>query len=52
VDARTYHIVAINERTGFRETLTRSPLTHAEACTMKDKFDPHKDVRIQLEEVK
>lgn len=50
--ARWYHVVAINERTGRRERLTSSPLSHHEAVVMKGKFRPHRDVRIQLEEVR
>lgn len=48
---RLYNLVAINERTGFKEYLTSSPVTHSEANTMRTKFNPHKDVRIQLEGV-
>ena len=46
-----YHIVAINERTRRRETVTSYPLDHSAACRLKGKFTPHKDVRLQLSPV-
>lgn len=49
--ARLYHLVAINEKTNKKTYLTGYPMTHEECCIMKSKFNPHKDVRIQLEEV-
>ena len=49
---RLYHLVAINERTGKRTRLTSYPMDHRHAVTMKSKFNPHKDVRIQLEPAK
>lgn len=49
---RLYHIVAINERTGRKYYLTGYPMDHHSCCVMKSKQSkPHKDVRIQLEEV-
>jgi hypothetical protein len=49
---RMYHLVAINERTGKKTRLTSSPMGHQRAVTNKSKFNPRKDVRIQLEPVK
>lgn len=48
---RMYHVVAINERTGKKEYLTATPVTHQEALTILSKQRPHKDVRKQLEPV-
>lgn len=31
---RLYHVVAINERSGFEERLTGYPVEHKEACTI------------------
>ena len=50
--SRLYHIVAINERTGRRERQTSYPMDHQHCMTMKSKMTPHRDVRIQLEELK
>lgn len=47
---RLYHVVAINERTGRKEYLTATPVTHQEGVTiMRKQSGPHRDVRIQLE---
>jgi hypothetical protein len=46
---KLFNVIAINERTKTKTVLTNSPLNHGEAVTMKDKFTPHKHVRIQLE---
>jgi len=46
---RMYHVIAINERTGKKTYLTRTPVTHQEALTVLRKQRPHKDVRKQLE---
>ena len=48
---RLYHLVAINEKTGAKVYLSDYPITHAVACVWKSKFNPHKNVRIQLEQV-
>jgi hypothetical protein len=49
---RLYHLVAINERTGRKDYLTRYPMPHEDCCVMKSKQSrPHRDVRIKLEEV-
>lgn len=45
---RLYLLLAINDRTKKSKWLTPSLLTHAEACAMKSKFNPHADVRIML----
>lgn len=49
--AKMYDLIAINERTGRVEKLTAYPATHHEAVTMKNKFNPHRDVRIQLKQI-
>lgn len=53
---RTYHVVAINEKTGYTEYLTATPVTHREGCIIIRKLHPRPRgaawcVRIQLEEV-
>lgn len=48
---RMYHIVTINEKRNRKVHVTRSPLTHKEACTMLTKFTPHPELRRMLEEV-
>ena len=45
---RLYDLVAINERTGKQTRLNNEALTHSEACTLRSKFNIHKDVRILL----
>ncbi len=50
--SRRYHLVAINGKTGRKERVSSSPLSHHEAVTMKSKFNPHRNVRIQLEELR
>jgi len=52
MSTRLYHLVAINEKNGWKEYLTAFPMTHEECCTMKAKFSAHPARRIQLEEVK
>lgn len=47
---RLYHLQAVNERSGRVVRLTGYPMNHAQCCTMKGKFTPHKDVRIELTE--
>ena len=48
---RMYHVVAINERTGRKDYLTMTPVTHHEGVTIvRKQSGPHKDVRIQLED--
>jgi hypothetical protein len=48
---KLYHLVAINEKHGWKVYLTGYAMTHAECCTMKSKFSYHPARRIQLEEV-
>lgn len=48
---RMYHLVAINNKTEVATVLTVHPVTHSEACTMKNKFSCHPARRIQLREV-
>jgi hypothetical protein len=48
---RLYHLVAINEK-GKIEVLTSYPDSHRHCMTMKSKFTPHKNVRIQVVEKK
>ena len=47
---RMYHVIVINERTGRKVYMTRTPVTHAEGCTMLSKIDARKHCRKQLEE--
>lgn len=47
---RLYHVVAVNDRTGFGTPLTAYPMPHPEACAMRGKFNPASHVRIVLEE--
>lgn len=47
--SRMYNVVVINERTGKKEYLNSSPMTHHEAVTFKKKQRPHRDTRFQLE---
>lgn len=48
---RLYHLVAINEKGGWKVYLTKYAMTHTECCVMKGKFSSHPARRIQLEEV-
>lgn len=48
---REYNLIAVNEKTDKKTYLNSSPLTHAEAVTMKSKFNARPSVRIQLEEI-
>jgi hypothetical protein len=48
---RLYHLVAINEKTGKIVVLTSYP-SHRHCMTMKSKFTPHRNVRIQVVEKK
>lgn len=49
---RQYHVVAINERTGFKERLTSYPVGHEVAVRIQDKSGAAApNVRKQLEEV-
>lgn len=50
-NTRLYNLVAVNEKTGEKTTLTKRPSSHKEAVTMKDKFDSKVGRRIELEEV-
>jgi len=45
---KTYHIVAINEKTGDSIFMTRYAMTHDKACEMLKKFTSHKGRRLQL----
>jgi hypothetical protein len=47
---RLYHLVAVNDRTGYREAVTARPDTHAACATMQSRFNLHPDVRLVLEE--
>lgn len=35
-----YHVVRVNDKTGFKVYMTGEPVTHAEACTLKSKLNP------------
>lgn len=50
-DARSYHVVVINERTEVKTYMTAMPVTHAEGCTILGKITDYKWLRKQLEEV-
>ncbi len=47
---RKYNLIAVNEKTDEKTTLTKTPVPHAEAVTMKGKFDDKPGRRIQLED--
>jgi len=48
---RLYHLVAINEKTGKKYFLTRTPMTHEKCMIMKSKqSNTAPPVRIQIEE--
>jgi hypothetical protein len=47
---RLYHIVAINERKGWKVRMTAYPTTHQEACVILSKIGYHPVRRAQLEE--
>lgn len=47
---RLYHLVAVNDRTSYRERVTAEPATHEQCMTMKSRFNLHRDVRLVLEE--
>ena len=47
--AARYHVVAINEKTGLRTILTSAPLGLGRAQIMCSKFNPARNVRIQVE---
>jgi hypothetical protein len=48
---RLYHVVAINERTGYTVRMTAYPCTHEEGCTIMGKLLRHPARRVQLEEI-
>lgn len=48
--SRQYHLVAVNEKTGAKTSLTRYPMSHAQAVTNMGKFDSKPGRRIELEE--
>jgi hypothetical protein len=50
-EGRSYHIVAINEKTGDKTYLTKEPLQHSKAVAMKNKFSSNPARRVQLEDV-
>lgn len=50
-DARSYHVIVVNERTKAKTYATSMPVTHDEGCTMLGKIPAHKLTRKQLEEV-
>lgn len=47
---RLYHIIAINERTGRRVTMTGYPMNHHDCCTMMRKITRYPWRRLLLEE--
>ena len=49
---RLYHLIAVNDRTKFRDPQTSYPMAHKECMTMASKFNLHKDVRLIVEEAK
>lgn len=52
MNTRLYHLVAVNDKTGKKQYLTRTPMAHEKCMVMKSKQSdsvPH--VRIQVEEV-
>jgi hypothetical protein len=50
-NVRVYDLVAINERTGRKDVLTRYPMLLSFVETMRSKQSaPHKDVRFSIEE--
>ena len=53
LEARRFHVVSVNDKTGERIRLTATPVTHREGCTILSKFGPHPSphVRRKLEEV-
>ena len=48
--ARTYHVVAINARHGWKTTLTAYPLLHDRACTNLRALTTYTGRHLQLEE--
>jgi len=50
-DARSYHVVVINERAKTKTYVTTMPVTHKEGCTILGKLSDHRLTRKQLEEV-
>lgn len=48
---RLYHILAINDKTGYTRQCTGYPMSHAACCVMMGKFNLNKNVRLQLTEV-
>lgn len=47
---RQYDVVAINEKTGAKTVMTKEPVPHKEAVTIKSKISDNPARRIQLEE--
>jgi hypothetical protein len=48
---RYYKLIAVNEQSGWHVDLADIPLTHHEACTMKNRFTVHKERRIEIVEL-
>lgn len=47
---RTYHVVAVNERRGWKTTVTAYPMPHKQACVYLRAFTHYAGRRMQLEE--
>ncbi len=47
---RTYHLIVVNVKSKAKTYMTKTPVTHSEACVMKSKLTPHPARMIQLEE--
>jgi|GEM_PF-2834020 len=50
-DERQYHVIVINERTGEKTRMTRTPVTHKEGCVLLSKLTDYAWRRKCLEEV-
>jgi len=48
LNMKTYHIVAINEKTGNSVFMTKYAMAHDKACEMLKRFTSHKGRRLQL----
>ena len=48
---RLYHVVAVGELTGTVTCMTRHPVAHGEACTIKKSLMTHPARRLELREV-
>lgn len=53
---KLYHVIVVNDKTNAKTYMTKTPVTHAEACTILSKIpEPHErkltsDMRKTLEE--